>query len=264
MEIVPQQTGASRFTLAAVLDPRGRPLVDIGADDFVVQESGQPREILSVRVADYPLVLLVDNRAESRDDFPLIQKAASRFVGRLGPRPIAVVTLGGTPSLVASFDDDREAVVERLAALEPATASGPPAPATALAAALTSGVIRAAGPLFSTIVIITKAPIEVEGQLDALVASIVDSRAILHVVANAGVDARPITPLRFLAEQTHGEYTSIYASLSYGPALDRLADRLTTELLVEYLVPVGSRASDVTIGVRLPGSRVRGLGVAPR
>jgi hypothetical protein len=34
--------------------------------------------------------------------------------------------------------------------------------------------------------------------------------------------------------------------------------------MVEYLVPNDSRAADVKLGVRIPGVRVRGLGVAPR
>ena len=45
---------------------------------------------------------------------------------------------------------------------------------------------------------------------------------------------------------------------------DRLADRLTSEMMIEYLVPVGSKANDVKVGVRLAGAKVRGLGVAPR
>ena len=67
-----------------------------------------------------------------------------------------------------------------------------------------------------------------------------------------------------LAEQTHGEFTTIYSAASYQAALDRLADRLTSELLVEYLVPVGSKPNDVKVGVRMVGAHVRGLGVAPR
>jgi hypothetical protein len=65
-------------------------------------------------------------------------------------------------------------------------------------------------------------------------------------------------------DQTHGDFTAIYAAASYQPATDRIVTRLTTELLVEYIVPVGSKANDVKIGVRFPGARVRGLGVAPR
>jgi hypothetical protein len=35
-------------------------------------------------------------------------------------------------------------------------------------------------------------------------------------------------------------------------------------MMIEYLVPVGSKPSDVKVGVRIVGARVRGLGVAPR
>ena len=76
------QTGASRIALAAVTDPRNRPLVDVGADDFVIQEAGVTREVLSVRPADYPIALLLDTGSESRADFPLLQKAAAHFLER--------------------------------------------------------------------------------------------------------------------------------------------------------------------------------------
>src|SRR5262249_44074355 len=45
----PSQTGASRLALAQVTDPRGKSIVDVGADDFVVQEGGAERDILDVR-----------------------------------------------------------------------------------------------------------------------------------------------------------------------------------------------------------------------
>ena len=56
------QTGASRIALASVTDPRNRPLVDVSADDFVIQEAGVAREILSVRPADYPIVRAARHR----------------------------------------------------------------------------------------------------------------------------------------------------------------------------------------------------------
>jgi len=34
--------------------------------------------------------------------------------------------------------------------------------------------------------------------------------------------------------------------------------------MIEYLVPTQSKATDVKVGVRIPGARVRGFGVAPR
>jgi hypothetical protein len=105
--------------------------------------------------------------------------------------------------------------------------------------------------------------------VDEMIASVVDSNAILHVVANrpsqtAGGSLRSNPALRALAEQSRGEFTVIYSASSYQAALDRLADRLTSEMMIEYLVPVGSKPNDVKVGVRIVGARVRGLGVAPR
>ena len=56
----------------------------------------------------------------------------------------------------------------------------------------------------------------------------------------------------------------VYSAASYQSALDRLAERLTSEMMIEYIVPAGSKPNDVKVGVRLIGARVRGLGVAPR
>jgi hypothetical protein len=256
------QTGASRFALAQVLDPSGKALVDVGPDDFVVQEAGAEREILDLRVADYPVAIVVDNGSKS--DFDTIRAAVVRLLERLGPRPIAIVTAGGEPKQVAAFEDERETVVERLKAVEPAgDGVGHPLRATAVAAE----AIKDTGVLFSAILVLTSSPVEVSGaEADALLAPIIDSRAVTHVVTNDG--AQGLQPgvqlLRSIADQTHGDFRAVFAVASYQPAVDRLVTRLTTELLIEYIVPVGSHASDVKIGVRIPGARVRGLGVAPR
>src|SRR6185436_11496323 len=104
------QTGASRVALVTVADPKGRPLLDVSADDFVIQEAGAAREVLSVRPADYPIILMLDSGIDARADFPLIRKAAAHFLERIGERPIAIGTFGGTPRLVADLEDGREAV----------------------------------------------------------------------------------------------------------------------------------------------------------
>jgi hypothetical protein len=68
--------------------------------------------------------------------------------------------------------------------------------------------------------------------------------------------------LRALANETRGEFTTIYSQASYQAALDHLSDRLAAEMLIEYIVPPGTpRSDDVKLGVRLPGARVNGLGV---
>jgi hypothetical protein len=271
-----EQAVASRFALATVADRAGKALVDIGVDDFVVQEAGANREVLDVRVADYPVAIVIDNGSRAGADFLSIRAAVGRFIDRLGPRPLALVTTAPVPTVVAGLDDERATVISRLDAIDaPSAAEGQPLRAAALAAQ----TMHATGALFSAIVVVTATQVEVEGTAaEPYLASIIDSGAVVHVVAratNAGGATGWSPPdvaaaagaegaFRSIAQQMHGEFAAIYASPSYQPALDHLVTRLTTELLVEYIVPVGSKALDVTIGVRIPGARVRGLGVAPR
>lgn len=263
----PPQTGTSRVALAIVTDPRNRPIVDIGADDFVILEAGAAREVLSVRPADYPIVILFDTSAGARDDVGTIRKAVERFIDRIGDRPIAVGTFGDTPMMLTTFEDDRTALGPKI---EAAIANPHGRSVLTRGAALAGQTILAVRPFFSAIVIVSAAPLdEAPDTSEELLAPIIDSAAAVHVIANRagtgpGAAARGVAAIRSLAEQTHGEFTSIYSAASYQSALDRLADRLSTEMMVEYLVPNGSKPIDVKVGVRIPGARVRGLGVAPR
>jgi len=262
------QTGASRVALATVLDPKNHPILDVGADDFVIQEAGVAREVLSVRPADYPIVVALDTGIDARRDFELIRKAAGRFLERVGQRPIALVTFGGTPKLVAGFEDDRETVVARLAQV---SADNNVASSLLEGMALGARTIHDTGALFAALVVLSSSTLDgSHGSPDEMLAAIVDSNAIVHVVANRSVQAtagtgfRPGTAIRAIAEQSRGEFVAIYSPASFLSALETLAGRLASELLIEYIVPVGSKPNDVKLGVHLVGARVRGLGVAPR
>jgi len=207
--------------------------------------------------------VMLDTGKEGHADFPQMRKAVARFIERIGQRPLALGTFGNAPKLVTSFEDDRRTVMEKLDELEAdATAESPLLDGAALA----GQTIRSTGTLFSAIVVLSASPVDASRDAPKSIAPVVDSGAILHVIANrssaGGFRLKP--PLRGLAEQTRGEYTTIYSAASYQAALDRLADRLTNELMIEYLVPVGSKPNDVKVGVRLIGARVRGLGVAPK
>jgi hypothetical protein len=263
------QTGASRTALAIVTDVKNRAIVDIGADDFVIQEAGQLREILSVRPADYPVVVLLDTGGDARTDFGLMRQAAQRFIGRLGQRPVAIGTLGDPPTMLTTFEDERQKVVEALDTLE----FNLPARSMLLqGTAVGAEAIRASGTIFSALVVLSATPGDSSRRSsDEMIASIVDSGAMLYVIANRATQIvgqmgqiRSGTALRSIAEQTRGQYTVIYSAASYQPALDRLSERLTSEMLVEYLVPPGSKPADVKVGVHIAGAKVRGLGVGPK
>src|SRR5437867_7967469 len=103
-----QQTADSRTALVTVADARNRFIVDLGPDDFVITERGQPREILDARMADYPVCILIDTGAAARESFDDIRKAVAGFVERLGQRPVSLATLGDPSTMVATFEDDRK------------------------------------------------------------------------------------------------------------------------------------------------------------
>jgi hypothetical protein len=249
--------------LATVVNTRGDRLVDFGVDDFVVAEGGKEREVLDVHVADYPIAIVVDDLAPA-DVWPAIQSAVARFIQRIGERPVLVATLSGDGTILAALDAGRTAVLERLRAFTPRA----DAPLTALASIATvSRQLKASETPFSAIVVVAARGIDAADPVRGdLLPVIVDSGANVHVVeARSGappVAERPDADLlRVIASQTRGQYTTIYTPASFSIALDRLADRLAAELMVQYLVPPGERTADVKVGVRRPGALVLGLGV---
>jgi hypothetical protein len=260
--------GTGRAVLATVVDARGRTIVDLDVDDFIVEESGEPREVFGVRIADYPVVVLLDNGAEAKGDFEAMRRAAERFVGRIGERAVALGTLADPPNLLTTFDDTREAVLEAVAQM-PLSASPWLLPLQAIANG--ARAIGESGASFASIIVIASPySLARETEPPALLTPILQSGAKVHIVARRPVDepAQTATPryealLREIAGQTQGQFTPIYSTGSYVVALDRLADRMAVEMLVEYYVPPGSPVDPtVRVGVRVPGARVLGLGVA--
>lgn len=250
--------------LATVLDRNGQPTVDVGPDDFVIEEGNDEREILNVQVADYPVTLLLDNGTDAGDSLAAIRQAATRFIQRIGQRPVAVGTLADPPALIASFDDERAAVlaaVERVSGV----ARTPLRPLGILSQA--AARIAEFGSPFSVVVVISAGAVDPSEQpATDRIAPIVDTGAAVHVIAlrPAGFALAEGAPdvWRALAEQTRGQFIPIYNTISYGVALNRLADQLSSELMIDYLVPPGSSGENARVGIRVPGARVRGLGVS--
>jgi hypothetical protein len=261
-----QAQAAGRMLLASVVDASGKTQVDFGVDDFVIQEGGDTREVLDVHVADYPIVLLIDDDSQANQVEP-IKAAIARFIARIGERPVAIGTLSNPSEFVASLEDTREQVLERLGKM----AAKPGNPSTLPAVAHAARVLHDTGSPFSAIVVVTGRAIDARDPVEGdLLPAITESGAAVHVVESQAsqlnaADATGGEPvpdlLRVLADQTHGQYTTIFSSASYGTALDRLADKLSAELMIQYLVPPGEQGGDVRVGVRRPGSRVVGLGV---
>jgi len=253
------QIGLGRTVLATVLDPRNQPIVDLEVDDFVIREAGQPREVLSARIADYPIVVLIDTSAA---EFSALRSAAASFITRVGQRPVALGTLGSTPAIVSSFDEDRATLLERLSTL-----AADPSDRSQVVEGIANGAraLSALDVQFSAIVVISAGPpaVAVRDSSNDSLRQILDSHAIVDVVVNQpSSGAPPNDELRALTEQTRGQLTTIYTAASFEIALNHLADQMAGEMMIDYIVPGNAlRKEDVTVGVRIPGARVKGLGV---
>jgi hypothetical protein len=258
------QPGASRVLLAEVLGSANQPLLGLDADTFAVDEGGEAREVFAAYPADYPVVILVDDTADA-GELDIIRAAVDHFVGRLGQRPVVLGTLSrSTP--ITSIDAERTTLLEHVRSLSPVNAV--PTPYAALADAVRS--LEEADVTFSSVVVIASRPEEIPPPgSDAPLTPLLASRAIFHTVVKVppprpALDAstdQQSGVLRELANQSGGQYVTIYAISSYTAALDRLADRLAAETIIEYLVPPDSAPGGaVRVGVKIPGARVRGLG----
>lgn len=255
--------GNSRTVLAAVVTMQGRPVVDVDVNDFVVTEGTEPRDVLDVHIADYPLAIVLDDRPESEAVLADTKRAARRFVERVGERPVAMLTLSGAGQPLVDLEEGREVFFERLETVAP---SAEPAAAPFDVIVRSALLLQNSGAPFSAVVVIAGAPVDASAPVRGeLLPRVLDSGASVHVVQKRDAGGPPPEPgadlLRLLADQTRGQFTPIFSPASYEAALDRLADRLAIEMMVQYLAPPGPRTGDVRVGVRKPGARVVGLGV---
>jgi hypothetical protein len=260
-----RQQIASRLILVTVTDTGGRPIVDIDPDDFVVRETGQPREILSIRVADHPIVIVLDNGPGADREFDAIRRATARFIGRVGRRPIAIAS-ANPPRMVATFDDDRATVIQRVDKLR----KGGSGDGFFQAVVTAARALQQTGAPFSALVLVTANP---GGTAPAeLHSAILDSGANVHAVVqqkrSAGANLarrQSLEMLVGLVDETRGQLTTIYMPDAYQLALDHVANQLAGELIVEYIVPAGSpTASDVRLGVRIAGAKIDSWGLSRR
>jgi hypothetical protein len=255
-----QQTLPSR-TLLAIVSAGNRQLVDLEPDDFVIEEGGSPREVFDVHIADYPLAVLVDNTDPGLTDS--IRAAATRFVSRIGQRGVVIGTLT-SPVLLTTFDDARAKVLSEIDAIS-ATSGDRPVPLEGVMAAIKA--IQGTEAPFSAVVVASAHAIDPDAVgSPELLTGIYDSRIPVHVIAlrPSAIGSEADADLwRDVSRLTRGQYTAIYSPVSYSIALDRLADRLAAEMMIQFLVPPDSASTgEVRVGVKIPGARVTGLGVS--
>jgi len=123
-----------------VMDERGRPVLGLTRDDFVVAEDAKPQVISTFSLgdsADVPrsIVLVIDYSPSQNPFIKTSIAAAKTLVDKLGPRDrMAIVT--DSVELLADFTQDKETLKKRLDSLERGAGSGRSLQFSALMASL--------------------------------------------------------------------------------------------------------------------------------
>jgi VWA domain-containing protein len=270
----------TRFVLASVVDLDGAPVVGLAAEDFVLQEGATLCETVAARPAEYPIAVLVDTSQAARTSFSEMRKAIRQLIARMSGREVALYTFGDRAFRAEDVTRNTtrlEHAVDQLFAL-------PEGESHVLDAIIEAGrTLKAKEAPVSMIVVVSaggndqssRTPREVFDQ-------VLGSRSIVHIVEMRAINAsgrlnnvrgrRNFTSDRAaeaalglqelqqaLVERTRGDYDHVFSASGYHSSLERLQQRLQSELVIEYASP---GAGSLQIGTRLPRATVRAVGIA--
>jgi VWFA-related protein len=90
----------------SVLDPAGRPITNLSAEDFTVYEDGQQRELKNFAPIETPyhMLALFDCTGSTREAWPFLLKSLNGFLSSLRPQDrIAVLAFGAGTSVVLNW-----------------------------------------------------------------------------------------------------------------------------------------------------------------
>ena len=249
----------TRRVYVSAHDRNGAVIADLAAADIEVKEGGKTREVVSLKPASRPLqiAILVDDNGTG-----LFRVAVARFIeALLGRAEFSIITVAGQPLKLTPFTPNsdvlREAIVKLTA--RPGTPDGGQLLAGISDAALDFERRRVERPVILALTVGGEehTPLPPDHVLEQLR----KSGAALHVVSVVGYQLRPTTqPTR--SEDLLKENLGINQVLGDGPkrsggrreevqaiagvvtGLQRLAEALKGQYVVDYAQPEGVKPSD--------------------
>ncbi|MGH9373805.1 MAG: VWA domain-containing protein [Vicinamibacterales bacterium] len=107
---------------ATVTDGRGAPVAELGKEDFIVRENGEPQQVSTFAAGQFPLsvAIAVDRSFSMAGSRLAAAKSAARvFLGELRPDDESMlIAVGSMTEVIAPLSRDREAQVSALSALD--------------------------------------------------------------------------------------------------------------------------------------------------
>jgi VWFA-related protein len=102
---------AERLLFVSVVDQAGAPVAGLGAEEFIVREDGQPREVLRVTPATQPITMavLVDNSEAIGRYITDIREGLKAFLTRIvnGENEVGVIGLADRPTILQEYTTSR-------------------------------------------------------------------------------------------------------------------------------------------------------------
>ncbi len=224
-----------------------KPVTTLAPEDVVVREDGVAREILSVKPASSPalLILVVDNSQAARRAIQDMRLALTEFIETFaGPHEISIVAVADRPTVLSPPTTSKAQLtraVERVFAQ-------PGAGAYTLETILEQAqVVRKRDPARASIIVITSQGAEFSDRPPQMVMeALASSGAMLHVLElqetdqapplTQGIRDRNVVFDRGTAE-TGGEREVVLANLSLRPMLMNVGHIATTQHEVTYARP---------------------------
>lgn len=102
-----------------VVDSQGRPVLNLGKEDFVVYEDGVKQDVARFEpvVSPFSVVMALDMSGSTKSFRQNIQLSASRFIDAIGPEDrVAVVEFYRKVNLRNSFTTDRRVILHSISA----------------------------------------------------------------------------------------------------------------------------------------------------
>jgi len=251
----------------------GAAVEDLAATDFTVKEGGKARDVVAIRPAKalMQIALIVDDNGTGLFRAPLY-----RFVQRLqGRAEFSIVSVVGQPLKLTDYTMDGKILTEVLTSLSarPGTPDG---------GQLLQGIYEAAKDLEKReagrpVIIALSVPGDEHATLPAkhVLNKLKDSGASLHVFLVASSASRQMAPVTkpsgLLEEnmnlgevlgdgskQSGGSREDIVASAGALQGLQRLAEDLLHQYVLEYDLPPGTKPSDrISVSVKRKGVSLR-------
>lgn len=267
---------STQLILASAIDRDGNTILDLGPDEFLIEEGGLRCEAVEVRPAAYPIAIAIDTSGFAREPLMSIRHALHVFVAALSGRQVALYTFGAPSARVVEFTSDfsqLDHAIDRLFASP--TSGARPYDAVTMAA----NDLRALNAPVTMIVVLSAGgpdnsaagPREMQDAVrqTRAVVNVVDFRTVRAAsgMSHEGRPAPIVSEDRYLsalAQGTRGTYDRITQEGGYLTSLERLRRLLESEVFVEYTPQPDAPSQTLKVGVRLPGVAVRAVGLDRR